>query len=202
MGFICAGQWGGAAGQKGRVLCSRHLPTASGCMLSSYKSTALAQTWRNAHCGFTVAKSRGASQICRIEKTSCSVQKLYRMVYCKYFSTRLGIGAFEHTSKRRLKCTSWAFQIMESADEKSQQLAVYHSITVYNSVSISCFHPYFHPHVWSLKHHHLVVPVSHLPAVRVAAPVVRSLLALCLPQVVLVIRLSRGSLPSWRAASS
>jgi hypothetical protein len=33
----------------------------------------------------------------------------------------------EHTSKRRLKCTSWAFQIIESADEKSQQLAAYHS---------------------------------------------------------------------------
>jgi hypothetical protein len=39
------------------------------------------------------------------------------------------IDAFDHTSKRRLKCTSWAFRIMESA-EKSQQLAACHSITV------------------------------------------------------------------------
>jgi hypothetical protein len=39
------------------------------------------------------------------------------------------IDAFDHTSKRRLKYTSWAFRIMESA-EKSQQLAACRSITV------------------------------------------------------------------------
>jgi hypothetical protein len=65
--------------------------------------------------------------------------------------------------------------------EKRQQLAAYHSITVYNRAGASRFHPYFPPHLRSPKHNHLVVAIGVLPSVRVVAPVVHSLPVFFLP---------------------
>lgn len=95
---------------------------------------------------------------------------------------------------------------MESVDGKGQQLVAYHSITVYNTASTSCFRPYFPPHVRSPVHHHLVVPIGQWPPPACCprccscSPLPPGVL---LPPVVLVIRiLPVVPIPTWRAASS
>jgi hypothetical protein len=179
--WVYASQCGDAAGQEEYVWCSRHtyeLPVCSSC-----KSTTLPQTWHHAHCGFTVTQNRGASQIGQIK--NLYVRELYIVVLI--FSTGLVIGAFEHTSKRRLKCTSCAFQIKSWSPWMGKAKNWWRSIAspyttgpaprVFIRISFRMSGPQCTTTLWFRS-----VNGRHLPAVRVATPVVHSLPAFCFPR--------------------